>query len=72
MGRDDAAKRNRELMPETAEHIDAFRAAFGAGVTVLYAIEGDQVRGTPPGPVRAMNVDQWLHFVKTGEKPCSM
>lgn len=57
-------------MPKTAARIDEFRAAFGAGITVLHAVEGDQVRGKKPDPVRTMNVDQWLQYVKTGVMPC--
>lgn len=65
---DDEARRNRELMPETARTIDAFRA-FDPRCRVVHAQEGAQERGQPSPPARAMNADQWLRYVKTGELP---
>lgn len=70
MSREAEAQRNRDLMPETARTVDQFRAVFGAGCRFPYLEEGDEVRGKPAPPARAMNADQWLHYVKTGEMPC--
>lgn len=71
MSRTETAKGNRAAMPETARLVDAFRRAFGADVRVLHATEGDQVRGSPSPPARAMTSDQWLHYLRTGKRPCS-
>lgn len=50
MSRDEEAAANRAAMPETARIVDAFRAAFGPGVIVLYAKEGEVEVGTPGPP----------------------
>jgi hypothetical protein len=60
---------NRERMPGTAAIVDAFRAKFGAAVKVLHAKEGGQEVGAAPDLGRSMNADQWLHYIKTGERP---
>jgi hypothetical protein len=70
MSREAETQRNRELMPETARIVAEFRAAFGGGLRCPYLEEGAEVRGKPAPPARAMNADQWLHYVKTGEMPC--
>jgi hypothetical protein len=59
-------------MPEWAERAAVLRQVFGPGLRIDYAFEDDQVRGKPHAEARTMNADQWLHYVKTGEKPCSM
>ena len=41
----DAREDNRKTMPDTAELVDKFRAAFGDGVKVLWAQEGDREVG---------------------------
>ena len=56
-------------MPETARKVDAWRAAFGPGTRFPWLQEGAEVRGKEPAPVRSMNADQWLHYVRTGELP---
>ena len=63
------ARDNRARMPGTAREIDAFRAKFGSGVRVLHAKEGGLEVGTRPDHGRTMNADQWLHYIKTGERP---
>jgi hypothetical protein len=63
------ASDNRARMPGTAREVDAFRAKFGSGVRVLHAKEGEQEVGTRPDHGRTMNADQWLHYIKTGERP---
>lgn len=69
MSRDEQAARNRELMPETARTVDAWRAAFGPGTRFPWLQEGGEVRGKPMPAARTMNADQWLRYVKTGERP---
>jgi len=54
MSYEERAKRNRELMPGTAAMVDHFRAVFGPGVRLLWAVEnGIEVgkRGDPGVPV---------------------
>lgn len=70
MSREQEAQRNREVMPETARIVDEFRATFGAGTRFPWLQEGAQERGRALPEHRAMNADQWLHYVKTGELPC--
>jgi len=43
--RDAAAERNRQHMPLVGEIVDAVRAVFGPNVRVLYAKEGEIIRG---------------------------
>jgi hypothetical protein len=64
--REERMRRNRELMPETAKVVDAFRAAFGPGVVLTYAKEGDLElgkRGAPGVPVTDYlpppPIDEW-------------
>lgn len=45
--REEQARRNRELMPDTAAEVDTWRSVFGAGVRLLYAKEGDCQVGKP-------------------------
>jgi hypothetical protein len=71
MDREEQRKRNRERMPETAAIVDEWRLHF-PGATFDWVCEGGIEQGTPHPTVRTMNADQWLHYVKTGEKPCSM
>ena len=56
-------------MPETAKIVDAFRAAFGKSVRVVWAEEGGRTVGERQPVPRSMTVDQWTHYVKTGEQP---
>lgn len=60
---------NRAHMPKTAQIVDAFRACFGHGVRVLHAKEGGLEVGARPVAGRSMNADQWLLYIKTGERP---
>ena len=59
-------------MPETAQTVDEWRAVFGPGTTFTHVWEGDIERGKPSPPVRAMDADQWLRYIKTGEVPAGM
>jgi hypothetical protein len=65
----DQAKANRERMPQTAAIVDAFRAAFGPDVHVLWAREGDAELGERSAVVRSMDADQWLAFMASGKFP---
>lgn len=67
MSRETAAA-NRARMPGTAAEVDAWRAVFGKGVKVMHAIEGDLEVGQRQEQ-QTMNADQWLHYIKTGERP---
>lgn len=69
MKREEQAQRNRERMPETAERVGEWRRRF-PGARVAWVHEGGIEVGTKLPEGRAMNVDQWLHYVKTGELPC--
>jgi hypothetical protein len=60
---------NRARMPGTAAIVDALRAEFGPDVKVLHAKEGGREVGAAPALGRSMNADQWLHYIKTGERP---
>jgi hypothetical protein len=68
---DDQARANREAMPMTARIVADFKRRFGADCRVAYVQEGDQERGKRLPVERSMNADQWLHYVMTGELPCS-
>lgn len=59
-------------MPETAQMVDEWRAVFGPNTTFTRVREGDIERGKPSAPVRTMDADQWLRYVKTGEVPAGM
>lgn len=69
--RQQEAKRNRGLMPETAKVVDRWRRTFGAGTRFPWVREGDQERGARSTVERSMNADQWLHYVATGETPAA-
>ncbi len=64
----EAAAANRARMPGTAAEVDAFRAVFGQGCKVLHAIEGELEVGQKQ-ELRTMNANQWLHYIRTGERP---
>lgn len=72
MSKSETAKGNRAAMPQTARLVDAYRNAFGPGLRVVHAVEGGIELGRPSAPARAMTADQWLHYLRTGELPCSM
>jgi hypothetical protein len=38
----EAARRNRDLFPETAKIVDAYRELFGPGVKLICAVEGER------------------------------
>jgi hypothetical protein len=44
----EAAERNRQRCPLVAAIVDAFRAEFGPGVSVVWAVEGDVELGCRP------------------------
>ena len=46
--REAAAKRNRELMPETAAIVDEYRRVFGNGIKLKWAVENDRTVGNVP------------------------
>lgn len=69
MSRDAQAAANRALMPETARIVDAYRAAFGKKVRVIWAEEGGRTVGARFPVPRWMTADQWIHYVETGERP---
>ena len=69
MSREHQAAENRARMPETAKTVDAFRAAFGKAVLVVWAEEGGSTVGERRPVPRSMSVDQWTHYIKTGEQP---
>ena len=46
--REDAARRNREAMPETAAIVSMFRESFGDGIKVLWAMENGRTAGKVP------------------------
>ena len=71
MKRSDTAQQNRAAMPHTARLVDAYRNAFGPGLRVVHAVESGIELGRPSTPARAMTADQWLHYLRTGELPCS-
>lgn len=60
---------NRARMPQTRATVEKFRDAFGAGLRLVWAEEGDQKFGKRPAPQRSMNADEWQHYVSTGELP---
>ena len=62
-------QRNRDAMPQTAAIVDEFRGVFGRGVRVRWAREGELEVGRRVDGERSMSSGQWLHYVKTGEKP---
>ncbi len=66
----EAARRNRERMPEIARLVDRLRSMFGP-VAVRYAREGEVEVGrrVETDPARTMTGSEWLHWVKTGEVP---
>lgn len=70
--RQQEAQRNRDAMPETARIVDRFRRTFGAATRFPWVREGELEMGKLPPVQRSMNADQWLHYVKTGERPCSL
>jgi hypothetical protein len=71
MTRSATADRNREAMPETARIVDAFKRTFGAGTRFPWVQEGAEERGKRLPVERSMDANQWVHYVKTGELPCS-
>lgn len=71
MNRADQARANREAMPLTARIVDDFTRHFGAGQRFKWVREGELERGRRPAPVPSMDADQWLRYVRTGERPCS-
>ena len=64
------AMANRGRMPTTARIVDEFRALFGHGVRVCWAVEDGVELGRRSDPGRTMYADQWLAYLKTGERPC--
>lgn len=72
MSNHDQAQANRAAMPETARIVAAFKRQFGVDTRIAWVQEGEQERGKRLPVQRAMDVDQWLHYVKTGERPCSL
>jgi hypothetical protein len=57
-------------MPETARLVDRWRRTFGAGTRFPWMREGAEERGKLLPVQRSMDANQWLHYVKTGERPC--
>lgn len=70
--RQQEAQRNRESMPETARIVDRYRRTFGPATKIAWVQEGGREQGNQLPVERSMNADQWLHYVKTGEMPCSL
>ena len=46
--REEAAKRNRELMPGTAANMDEFSKIFGDGIKLMWAVENGRAVGRVP------------------------
>lgn len=70
--RQEQARRNRELMPETARMVDAWRKRFGADTRFVWVCEGSEERGVriaQHDPRRTMNAEEWLAWVRTGRLP---
>lgn len=58
---EDRREQMRKAMPGTAAIVDEFRAAFGQGVKVLRATEGDKEVGKPQ-PFDGTDVDKILLY----------
>jgi len=65
----DDAKRNRELMPQTAVIRDEFKRVFGPLTRLTWASENGREVGHRRAAERSMDADAWIHYLKTGVLP---
>jgi hypothetical protein len=63
------ARRNRELMPQTAAIRDEWKRVFGPLTRLVWATEGGREVGQRRPVERVMDADAWLHYMATGRKP---